>query len=364
MVPSTQSRNFIFCPPPAGKPNPRLPLDPAKPRERVEQAAVKGNNCWYYALNMIRQRYGKAEKPGSERRKLELMVSRVRKQVTDIYFPFQLQSAFVTSLSKKYDVHVVNRATTSLIRDVLPSTVSAHLAEVQEQSIELLKSFCSQQIYDDLAKFVADRYYKAHIEIYRQLLESIFDKKIEQLCASNSENRSWEQLTPRERLAFLAVDRTAAVIAIYDVNFSSWHPDQPLHNLLKELEQHGPHVVCGFFGPLYYEQAPYSLQSKINERTIYSWKRDATRNTVDCHPHTVVIVGVDVEKAFVYFLDPQDPSGPHNKDQKVYVNSYEKFKSYLTDICGRRFVDDDGKKTFPEKIHYVIYNPNFPSNYF
>ncbi|MCE2983497.1 MAG: hypothetical protein LW832_08020 [Parachlamydia sp.] len=76
--------NCIIYELPAGKLSPDQPcsLDGER-RQRVFQPAYKGNTCWYYTLNFLRNRIGKQAPDGfSKERKIEKLCSERRKQQT------------------------------------------------------------------------------------------------------------------------------------------------------------------------------------------------------------------------------------------------------------------------------------------
>ena len=51
------------------------------PEKRVPQSAQKGELCWYYALNRIRERHGKDARPNADRH-VEQIISSYRKELT------------------------------------------------------------------------------------------------------------------------------------------------------------------------------------------------------------------------------------------------------------------------------------------
>ena len=78
-----QKLDYVFCPPPLGKPNPLEPQPYHGPdtRSRVIQKANPAGCCAYYAANMIRMRFKAANNEWPILRKYEKIMSSHRKAV-------------------------------------------------------------------------------------------------------------------------------------------------------------------------------------------------------------------------------------------------------------------------------------------
>jgi hypothetical protein len=135
---------------------------------------------------------------------------------------------------------------------------------------------------------------------------------------------------------------------------STWHPEQPIDNLMEQLKLHGPLLAAGKFGQLFYEDPSFETNDKIEGRPIFGWKPNAKRREGGLYnQHAVVIVAAQKinGKEYVYFIDPVDGSNPADlRTQKIYVQSYEKFRSFIcaNDVNLGETRMQDGKPVFAQ----------------
>jgi hypothetical protein len=116
----------------------------------------------------------------------------------------------------------------------------------------------------------------------------------------------------------------------YDLRISSWHPTQPITDLIKELKENGPLVMNGYFGASQYSCPPRQLVKKIEGREIYYWKKEDRLPSTEIFTHTILVVGAEVinGKGYAYYIDPNDESDPaHPEKERILVISYETLTS-------------------------------------
>lgn len=153
----------------------------------------------------------------------------------------------------------------------------------------------------------------------------------------------------------------------YRAKRSPWHPNDSITNLIQQLKNNGPHLVTGDLGKTYYETDP-TLRGEILGRPVFGWAPNAARIEGLMH-HCVVIIGAQITtngKELIFFLDPEDGSSPHDiTTQKVYVTSYQRFKSCLTALSGDSGTCADGTPIFDPKNerenNYAMYLPSTPA---
>ncbi|MCE5318159.1 MAG: hypothetical protein LLG04_12470 [Parachlamydia sp.] len=348
MILTENTDRLIFCPPPPGKPNPKQPYDPNKPRERVPQAAQKGATCWYYAMNFLRPRCGKSS-PNHPMRAAEVKISAIRKMHTKLDEKFDLQSQVVRTLARMCNVSNFNKEQVQQLIDSIRAP----------KCLELLQEFCAQKDVEDLFKFVQISYLKGRVGIIEPLVVALSGKNLQQWYTETKPYpKPWKDLDVREGLWFC--DWMLRITLNIQLGFvgSTWHPGQSLNELFQELKKHGPLMFYGRHGQGFYLNPSFELTTAIAGRTIFGWKPNTPKDN-EREYHSVVVVGVNLDTKVVYFVDPRDSSGPQPKDQKVYVTSYDKFKASLVDISGREGYDDQGNRVHPATDSFAYYHPTY-----
>lgn len=347
---------FIFCPPPPGKPNPLQPYDPKKPRERVVQAGQKGETCFYYALNMLRQRIGKKATPETQHlREMEVKISAIRKKLTTADKQYKYHFDFVKNLLIRFQVRSLSRRD---VKTIVTQKILLLNDQVRDNYFNLLKTFTDQNEEDDLLTYIDSQLLKEKMLIKRDFTETLLGESIKNFYSGmNVLDKEWDSLSVLETAWMCDVLFNFCLCERYSLAPAGWHPNQMIESLFQDVKEHGPLLVFGYHGRGYYDCPPFQLADAIAGRPIFGWKPNTSRTNEDEKHHAVVVVGVNLDKKCVYFLDPRDSSGPNEKDQKVYVVSYERFKSASGNILGIQKTDKEGKVVHQPKMSYAYYSP-------
>lgn len=203
-------------------------------------------------------------------------------------------------------------------------------------SMPALKEFTEQktfEIFDDFIK------YKYDTEITKLNIAFInFYYKDENLFVINNENvlEKWINAGDSRRQMICTSFLIEALISNkFGLEKSTWTPEMGIIPLIEELEKKGPLVIGGFFGKAYYLDNPVDCKSKISGRVIKHWEKDARRAQLHI-AHKVVIVGAKATPApLVYFVDPEQPSNPNNKEeQEIFEITFNNLKSNINDNYG------------------------------
>jgi hypothetical protein len=348
-------QKIIFCPPLAGKPDTRFPLDPLlrTPRPRTFQPPQKGDTCLYYAMLRIRMRVGK--KPTEQfavLREAEKSASAWRKGKSRIDENFKWKLSFAQQEAPVYGL-----VTKKNIAAVLKEADDLLLPGNKEKVCALYEEF-SKSTFDDLLDFVKAHYYtelcmhdQAYLSEHRIPLEYLYNSEIESALSCK-----WEDLDALTKTHMIANCVFRVTYEKYGLRKSSWHPSHPIHELGNQIEAHGPHMILGQFGEEFYEQGPF-LARKIQERGIYGWRPHAKRIDKGRDLHGIVLVGVDCDKEHVFFIDPINSSDPkHPMKEKIYVISYGNLRSNIFSIyCIQDMTR--GKPAFFESPYAIYGNP-------
>jgi hypothetical protein len=124
----------------------------------------------------------------------------------------------------------------------------------------------------------------------------------------------------------------------YRLGRSSWNPLQGIDKLLAELKEKGPLMVGGNLGRSSYAPSVSlcTMTKQISGRDIYYWEKGTEHQKLTTS-RTILLVGAKKtqNRAFVYFIDPQDPSDPLDRSkQKIYMISYENLTSIICSVYG------------------------------
>jgi len=332
------SSNFSFCPPLPGKPNSRATFDPySKEPPRVKQSPQKGETCSYYALQLLRNK-----RPAKDQQSaVEKEISHYRKVITEIDQPF------LKDFAKELSIIISGPCTQKNAEKILKSRLKG-IFQDQEKCSNALNTFCNQDKYDDFSHFAENEYLQTLINAHKFFLQK-----------NGISTESAEAVEPFDAEWILQNVVFEFSRITYGAKKSSWHPDQPLENLIEQLNRHGPHYVAGKFGQMYYEDPPSELPTKVEGRSILRWKPN-TKRVEGVSLHAVIIVGADSKKKHVYYIDPIDGSHPNDiTSQKIYVMSYERVRASIADLTGAQRKDETGKYFFlpiqDEENNYALH---------
>ena len=254
-------------------------------------------------------------------RELEIRVSEYRKKCT------QIDQANLEEYAKKLAKYYKGPMTKERAQQHLE-----HLISIQHQlgqtgikrvCASFLKSFCEQTEYPDLLSFASRHIWNTKEDHLAQLLFGEFG------ISSALMRERWPRLIKELRYS-----TPFWVGCIYKLKLSAWHPTHPITSLMDQISMHGPLVVCGYFGRPYYKDDPFELSAKVEGQSVFGWQPGSIRIVLQSS-HAIVLVGARNDMDHVYFIDPNDGSDPANiQTQKIYVMSYKRLTSSMTDLFG------------------------------
>ncbi|MCE2983496.1 MAG: hypothetical protein LW832_08015 [Parachlamydia sp.] len=152
----------------------------------------------------------------------------------------------------------------------------------------------------------------------------------------------WNQLDCLKKAPYLDFFARDISASAYGLKKSTWNPSKGSVALIEELKKNGPLFVGGSFGDCSYMDKPFKMRQSIADRDIYAWRAGAKRHPRMISGHSVLLVGAKKlnDKAFVYFIDPKDPSNPNDRSrQKMYMISFTNLTSSICDLHGRTTPD-------------------------
>lgn len=360
----SQTTSF-FCIPLPGKPNPMEAIS-NQPRSRVKQSGQKGDTCVYYALQILRDenRIGKNCPPEKlEKREIEKKVSQLRKNITKIpaFRSDDIVLDFAENINNSLPKNVCTKGSAQKILLKINNLFNPGHEESKKLASDALKSFISQNEFDDFLPFAIHehdrKYYEKMIEAYNSFLQEFSSNiKLNENYFLNLLGIKSENLKLFEKCFIKQMVAHSLICDLYEMKKSSWHPNQPISCLVRQLELHGPHFIYGSMGPSFYEEPPIELDTKVEGRTVFAWQPSAKRK--GGNSHAVVVVGADEKTSRVYYLDPIDES-TDIKSQKLYAMSYTRLKDVIENLHG--YYDEKfGKKVFEQELetenNYALHN--------
>lgn len=345
------SDTFVLYEMPGGKPDPHGPCGlcsfPESERPvRVLQAPYKYDTCWYYVMNFLRQRVGKNPcEAHQKQREIEVRVSDLRKNLAIHNCSLPALVTHINSESGRAFLRSMDAAKVRLYLEneaqIRPQFETPEVLDGSPSAWPLMEEFSQKPMgAKNMLEFFILKQYAKRFHLYRRFMESTEDG-LEEKGKLDKKSR-FPDLSYSATLSLqvreIEVRSHEKIAALYQMTFSSWKPDLGVTSLIKTLKEEGPLGVTGLFGKVAYLEAPFEMQQRIQGRAIFAWRPHAKRNTKAIIGHAVLFVGAkqEADKAYVYFIDPQDSSAPQSDPQKVtqriYMISYRNFQESLWDL--------------------------------
>jgi hypothetical protein len=399
------SKNYVFCPPPPGKPNPAQ--QPGKPLPRINQSGQKGQTCFIYAhliiLNEMRNNSGTDSSQGLALKKLSIY----RKELQNANAaadPYWISKVYFEQLAAETDeIKVDSKLALQSYYPTLKSQINtpnldALMIKVLNAFENAVNKFLAQQTCESFSTFCDKMIAQSDIEIHNHLLKALnltedevekaiddyitelatfeletikppipahlFREKLEKTMKTLLENKSKpsNQMLYKRTIAHRLLSEQLGFMK------SSWHPESPIKDLIEEIGQRGPLLITGFFGRRSGQNTLVRLTNRkskpvfIEGRPLFHWKQNHSIEAESNNGHIVVVIGATIEnnKGYVYYLDPVDGSNANDPStQKVYVTSYQKLISTITNIDGA--IPDSATITYAKKQdgpnNYACYLP-------
>lgn len=113
-----------------------------------------------------------------------------------------------------------------------------------------------------------------------------------------------------------------------------------IDKLIKTLKERGPLACNGHIGINTYNDAPKKLSETCGARDVYGWAVGASKvEPSELFTHVVTVIGAvktTDNRAYVYFIDPCDPSDSKNPTlEKVYRISFQNFSQKVQFVFAR-----------------------------
>lgn len=313
----SSTSTLVFCPPPLGKPDPKLPKPLYGPdiRPRVLQEKSKSLTCWYYVFNRIRERYKAPNiSENFKLRQLECIVSKWRKSMSNIDTKISIVLAQIMAKDtlEKFTKQEVQK-------ERHRAFLSAHYSEL----VETVPGFLQQIEHSNLYDYLCACEYNKRNEINLAFFS-------EYAVATGQDIPSFMASCKKMKGPLLEQALRITCALDYHLEVSSWSPEQPATEMIKELKKNGPLTLNGFYGTGQYKVPPTKLKRKIQGREVYAWSKGDRLSGGGFFIHTILIVGAEIlnGKGYVYYIDPTDGSDPaHPEKERIFAISYETLTS-------------------------------------
>ncbi len=337
----------------------------------------KGETCWYYILNFLRPRYGKAIdelqchessdteseqsaalKKLKQERDFEKQISNYRKKETYAGILKRYAEIYSDLLKQKNilaDKAWVQNRLNTISHEENTFSIQALLAdkitiETQSTNSDILFLYQSIQTYNEkkleleiLTAFIQQEKHKAFSSAF------ISENYAQSLAQHSKETLNALRLSAPPRL-FDDSNKTAAliqedmyyrtiiidaIIKHYQLPLSPWNPSDGIESLIKNLRQYGPHAVGGKLGISHHQGEAESLGT-FHSQQLYALA-DVDYKQIEM-PHVVLVVGAEHDdnnhKEYVYLIDTSLKAG------SLMKISYELFCRGLLDIVGQSYHPD------------------------
>lgn len=376
--------------------------DPSNPQLRITQKGQKGYTCEFYALNWIRQRYGKYSKQQPQRRN-EQLISFHRKKWSLLTEKIQFEQQLIIEIEnlksqyKDLKSHILKNQCLDYISNpknllsfnsLIDDFISVKRRDLigkwksKSQASKLLLLLESK----NLSEFLKERHERLFSEYFNEecfcygvdirkfkptyttpifhLQQDLQDKFTREGVVSKSEqdyiyNHYFDSLNQRSQSLLLNECASYKRKELYGLKTNTLDLSKNIDGLIELLKQYGPVTINGQIGRPYYPQALEKLK-KINNEIFYAFPPHSYNSNSSEEGHVIVLVGAsrqgysNTNQDLVYYLDPTDESRP-DQPAKIYVMSYANFKNRVQHTNSYLFEGDYIKISSTQ----YTYNPSF-----
>lgn len=342
-----------------------------EPQEaRIIQPRQKGGTCWYYTFNYLRQRVGKGAE-GCEMhqsmREVEKAVSKVRKDITkyenDLRWYGEIDhnqklKSFLMTIDREFAINLINENEINknnlFQKKFAESYGLENLSNLKGGARFLI--IARHQLYEELKKFS-----KTPLDEINNFHGFLVQKR--DLGKSDIKDNYLKHVLPDYLVAIDAHKKQLGSVGFfkqynqeqvflntiargYQLQHSSWSPDQGVISLITEITETGPIAVGGVIGTPYYKERPLPTGEEFGGRHTYFWNADARTLSASSSGHMILLVGAkkEADGEFVYFIDPNDASDPSNSEsQRIYRMPYLELVEHIIPIA-LPYLDKEGEK--------------------
>lgn len=299
------SKYGFITTPPLGKPDPKLKPIEGFMRQRVYQKAQVGPTCIYYAARRISPHFGKND--DSINRLNEISFSFFRKflsasvKLDNFFISDELKDLWLITSIASIGIHL-HYPVEAFFMNMLMRSSSTTYAHSSEDGIGVSGDlFLNKKYLDQIRnKLGAIASHVLKIMLYRMQVSPVEWRPIE--------GPSVLLKVLKSHLYFLCLGDFGSHIFRY-----------------QKVVDYNPHLGLIYSGPLY-------PMNKVGSKFFCM--------------HAILVIGIRLKgfmKGKVFFIDPQDPSGPRQL-QKVYVMSIKDFLYRIKDFEGRSDINSQSKQ--------------------
>ncbi len=367
--PLINQSDFIFAPPPAGKPDPQAYFDGETKRERVVQKAKKESECWYTVMKWLHDPIGKNyASQFQDDRENEKIVSHRRKMLNKASRSLEYILELNSALKQAYQTEKIGLTMAKKL--LQESKLKLPQADIQKCQM-VLRGFVTQTLASSFDEFAMHNYFKMCNQVEEMFLFGFYkedaelnysefqcEKFIQDLYKDAAQlytRKSWKNLSLDEKAWSLKSMSFMTCIKAFDLKQSTWNPHKKITDLMGEIKQQGPLMVQGYFGKPYYQEDAVMLPEKVAERSIWGWKLNAQKKeNMEYQFHPILIVGASKQEGRerVYFIDGLDQSDPQNPlARRIYAMSYRKLQEAAATLeCVKIDINDMA----PNATNYAV----------
>lgn len=350
-----------------GKPDASMPR-PVGPdnRPRVTQKAAVGKQFCYYTINLLRERIGKnAPEALAEMRRIEMICSQYRKQLTKhmVEVPEVSQLILISSVAEFFKS--IKKSNIAFLLPQLMTSISYLSSDAQNQIKNFLPKFAAQNKFDNLHDYFYEirfnqkaRYENEFLQKLGISAEQIYTRE-HLLYPEGNFSKSWNDLSVFYRNHFSSIYAFSAMAKAYGLKQAHWRPwpGTDINFLISELIDKGPMLVLGQYGNSHYTEDAILDRETLKdseqkcEHKVYGWGLNAEhpKERVFCDP--ILVTGATVLHSglgVVYFVDTMLAVTQEAGNRRIYAMTYEFFIANLSDTRG---FDNNYEGFFPWGYH-------------
>lgn len=161
---------------------------------------------------------------------------------------------------------------------------------------------------------------------------------------------------------------TPEFLVINEAGVTNYNSCKKIGILIRDLQEKGPLMAKGYFGPGFYAEAPFKLKDPFFGQDIYGWKPGTKSTSILDNHRSILILGArktEDLKEYVFFTMSQDVTSdrtlyvrrliPCPIDSKIYVMTSETFEKRLLALHPPLTLSSKASSTSPTRTTETEY---------